>query len=973
MRKYFSQVALALLLLVGVTFAQTHHSNKKILFHKAIGVLPDSLIMVNPDTTITGFSANIVKRYSLNDPAVMWDRDAFQAKVSVSSIGTRGDTTDAWPTNFAIVSAQESATDSLGIINTDTGEQWMWFVAGASYMLGNGASAVFANSVFLDGVLYVAVDGTGLFVIDFLRETSDYVLDQNSYRFKGNISERNTGAGIIQYAKYPPITNADVNVVDAIRDPEGGMDEFGRPLHYWVVGTDGGISEYNPIDNAIWDSGGTDDGDIVRLMDRGDVWWAYEDPTRYWVYRTAPIQSHYKNGFGPPGGGEYADAGVGGTDIPWTTSAVVTSFTVPVGSVTHDGAPVVIIGSDEGLMISQNKPFVLPSGSANSSLTHTIDATQNAPLWSGVVVDSYPLEDATGMFGEDLTDEGVTFSSAVIGNGVVLDGTNIMYRNNDATYTPTGTMGTDLYMTVAFWVKSSYADSWDPLLALTEGTTPGNDWFSIFPWAGVVYVRITSNANSTAETVDTQIDVLDNTWHHIAFTIGATELRCYLDGILIDTDASLTSFSGVPAWDTFTVGDLHDGFTGAGSMFIGTLDQILLTYRELTAKEVRHLHQRGRDALQHNAIGDDALVGASVQDVEAAEDGSIWVLAGASTSADSTLHRLTPTGIPTDTLTASGLVDIDVWNVNGAKPDSSIESYGVAMALGTGGLRLIQPNPVVADRWAGYNKSGVHGAWYGGGIAAWARYQLNGTARVDSAGAYGSYYNVQDALDAGGANVRVDVGVGTYPPFDYSADGQQVWGVSWGAVIDGANTDDAVEFGGVYDNCVLANITAKTTSSGPGYDAVDLSQSGSEYFLAWRVRVPDSDNYGFNISVSCPYIRIIDCHVDDADVFGIYIAGSAYFMIKGNHIGTSGGGPPNEGIYIDHTAANGFVSENNVVMAGSPEIHILGNKIGVSDNWVDGTITLHTNSNDCLTSGNIVNTSITNSGTSNTVGDVEVF
>ncbi len=831
----------------------------------ATSVYPETFTLNGRDTTITGFSANIVKRYSLNDPAVMWDRDEFQAKVSVSSIGTRGDTTAAWPTNFAVVG--DATGDSLGIVNTDTGEQWIWFTdggSGASDLNAIGQAVTQTDVSFKDGILRATANGTSEYAvlaeIDFVKDMIFHWSNSGKARYGGNIGMRNSGSGRVLYTSSPALVNNVAYAVDVVRDPEGGVDEFGRPLHYWMVGTADEVSFYNPVLNVIYDSAAS--GSPIPITELaisplGHIAWA-QQATRdelaldWNVFADSDADGYWANW-------NLNGAASGGRDITISDSAVMKGLAYGRGIETGAG-PSVIVGSDEGLIISTGFPNLanLPT---TSILTYEIDATQNAPPWSGEGTKKRgwalnSVSTVTSTFGSVLTNNNtVTFPADYA--DFELDNTEYLNIADHADFNEMTAL------TAGAWINLESVGALAGIMGnLNLDATTSGGWLMWVDASNKFNARISAGGGGSVRTSNVALSA--NKWYFVALTWETTTgfLKIYVDGVFQDQSTVAGSSIDNNANDLL-IGAYKK--TSVAAHFDGKIKNAFFLSRVLTTNEMKALIAKEKDAIQQNVIANDVLVGASVQDVETAEDGSIWVLAGASTSADSTLHRLTPTGIPTDTLTASGLVDIDVWSVNGAKPDSSIESYGVAMALGTGGLRLIQPDPVVAD--VASNVASVKPTPSVFGVMATGVPMMPRMfdAIVDINGG-GDFYRIQDAMDLypeGAIFIRDGEYKESLSVTESVHDKLQLWGESWQTIISGDGSNHTITL--TADHAIIANLQLKNYSGETGNaDVINYAGSG----IVFHCLFTESDGHFIEVNGDCQGGGPVNCVFNGSDYPG---------------------------------------------------------------------------------------------------------
>ena len=967
---------------------------------------PEKTSFSRQDSTYTGYSADIVRSYVLSE--VVWDVAAFQEAVARSSISTRGDTTAAFPTNFALVAAKESAIDSIGIIDTDTGEQYIWFTMGGAssgdrnWMGIVGGSATEVNDIaFLDGCLYVGLSNSAFGKVDFVRDDGRYWDATNGLNdFIGTISQRNSGGGTSVLNASPKLVSNAVNAIAAIRDPEGGVDEFGRPLHVVGVVTAGGTSISDAgIENWYDHSNAQATAKITGFGDGWFLQYGRDNATRDFADAIlAPVIS--ADGWVATGSMIWVNTDVGGMDITMGDAAVASAVgMIPQQSVVTTGAFVAFLGNDLGLVISHVSHA---DGEEKNTLTWEIDATQNAPPWSGVVGMSLPLEDATEMFGNDLTNNNsVTFvntaTTSVIGaaSDFVAASSMSLTDADVAAHTPSLTAGS-----YGCWFRREI-DSGSPEGLMSKwDLNDGNDEAWKLDLTSSDEIRGSIRVTGPAETTSTGPAISLNTWYHAVMTWDGTTQKLYLDGVEVDSDArSGTQFDPT---EPIVVGAGTD--TGAATRFFdGQIDQVFVLGRALSAKEVAFLHARGRSALQNNAVGDDALTGASVQKIATYEDGASLVLAGASTSADSTLHLLDKYGIILDTLTVSGAVDVSIpaGGMRGIVPDTTLESRPWSLALGTGGHRVNAPDPVIENLIQGppvvYITEG--GSPYDAIVDSSGTYQL-----YWQRGMAPGYYNFQDAHDAVTDGAWIFGRYGTYPPLNISKNvritGQNQRGVvastARSTLIDGGTTDDAIDVTATGDYSVIEYLSVQTTAGGGNaFDGIEIAT-----------------NANYVTVQNCFFVASDNNHIDTESIFGTFTGnifnsadGSGMNVdardqiIIGNHFpGTMGGNHmtvTTNGVQViieandfDGAAIDGInnegrrtiISNNTFGAAFSSNCVQVGNsgdQSAVHGNIMEDTgtcIDIATNAENCSIAPNVLNGTVSDaSGTSTADGSNEIY
>jgi len=619
----------------------------------------------------------------LDNPFFMWDLRKFrQLSRNTSWHAELGH----MPTRMLIWIPADGA--SVEIYDRSTMVSWLTFTAAAGNWIG---AASVTDIQFKDGCLYIAnpSDGPRLgranFVEDLLEGWTTV-----GYRTHGNISGRNDASGWNAYwVSGAAIVNNGVNAVAAIRDPLGAVDiRTGRPLHRVAVGTAGGGSVSDAGIATFYDSGSTNPWIAFMLSPSGVSLSVQSGGTKDYVDLITSIQSIATDGFGIDV--EFDNGQAGGRDLPWTNSAVVSGVgLVSGGSVVSEGSDFGVFASDEGLVIAH-----MNHADGTDSLLFAVNAVANWPPYSGVNVECYAMEDATGLFGNDLvaSGAGVTYTGGKIGSAANFDGTDTLELTN-AVFTPSTTIGSDFYMTVQFWLKSTSEGNGDFILGLTESSSqPGNDWFTIFedtsPHAGGINVRMTDNANTQADTVGTQDaqDLHDGVWHHVCVTVDLVELKLFVDGDLIDTYTLAHTTGTIPAWDTLCVGDLYAGFN---SQWTGAIDDLSLFYgKALTQPEIRALVDRGHRASNSTVNSNDALDASDIDYVAVDPDGNFFA-AGNQTAVVIFDHY----GIPVleDASPGGNIQDVDVWSTPGADDPS------YAMATTTD-IEVVQQSPTLSER-----------------------------------------------------------------------------------------------------------------------------------------------------------------------------------------------------------------------------------------------------------------------------------
>ncbi len=165
---------------------------------------------------------------------------------------------------------------------------------------------------------------------------------------------------------------------------------------------------------------------------------------------------------------------------------------------------------------------------------------------------------------------GPTTSKGIVGQGLLLDGVNDVVQLLSDAPNITGAL------TASFWMKTT-ATSQKTILGFwqTTGWTVQLDGDGSAPGKLSFY----SN-NSGFKHASTAVN--DGAWHHVAFTLtSGGVLTMYRDGVV---DGSYTS---VPLPGSYTDDKFFSSIPGGGGYFPGTLDEVRIYNRALTAAEIQ--------------------------------------------------------------------------------------------------------------------------------------------------------------------------------------------------------------------------------------------------------------------------------------------------------------------------------------------------------------------------------------------------
>jgi hypothetical protein len=265
-----------------------------------------------------------------------------------------------------------------------------------------------------------------------------------------------------------------------------------------------------------------------------------------------------------------------------------------VGTATPTRTPTrtpTIVGTATPTRTPTRTPTIVGTATPTRTPTPT-SATQGSGL-----VAYWSLDEGTGTVATDVsgnghtgTISGATWTAGQAGNALSFDGVNdyVSVADRDSLSPHTGANGE---MTVAAWLYIAALPTGNTNL-IAKGTS--NNWeYSLYldtsGWAGFTVWQL----NGADYGQNPGGSVSPNAWHHVAATFKKGQfIRVYIDGVQA---AETTTFSGDTANGS---SPLYFARRGDGQYFKGTLDEIRLYNRALTASEVQALAGMTPPALQ---------------------------------------------------------------------------------------------------------------------------------------------------------------------------------------------------------------------------------------------------------------------------------------------------------------------------------------------------------------------------------------
>ncbi len=201
------------------------------------------------------------------------------------------------------------------------------------------------------------------------------------------------------------------------------------------------------------------------------------------------------------------------------------------------------------------------------------------PNQTGPVLD-YSSKGTNGIMGDsDPAKSPVWTSSGKSGGAYVFDGANDyinMSSNSLADVTSA--------VTVSLWEKSTPPASGSPAFAAKYGAT--NGW-ELYSSGGYAAMGGRDGSGSVRDSGASSTNIADGNWHHLAGTVNNNIWSIYVDGAL--QNSTDTGYAGT---NLATNAPLLVGqWNGAGSYVNGTIDEVRIYSRALTASEIYSLYR----------------------------------------------------------------------------------------------------------------------------------------------------------------------------------------------------------------------------------------------------------------------------------------------------------------------------------------------------------------------------------------------
>ncbi len=141
------------------------------------------------------------------------------------------------------------------------------------------------------------------------------------------------------------------------------------------------------------------------------------------------------------------------------------------------------------------------------------------------------------------------------------------------------------------WVKASTVPNWARVIDKSQWQTSG---FDLVLTQGVGLARLEFFVNNTTSLVDSTTVVANNEWHFIVGTFGNKTLRVYVDGKREGQSQSVGQVDINPNNWALMIGG--ESSSNGGQQYLGSIDEVAMYNRELSAEEILRIFQGGMAA-----------------------------------------------------------------------------------------------------------------------------------------------------------------------------------------------------------------------------------------------------------------------------------------------------------------------------------------------------------------------------------------
>lgn len=548
--------------------------------------------------------------------------------------------------------------------DSDNLEVYMDIQGGANNILKISSGSSITDFEFLDGKIFISIDnGDGVIVIDLLNDEAYSYYTTGFYRSSVDLSSRNNGTntnGLL--SSTTSIVNDTVNCISCLRSSTIEEDSFGRPHHYWVAGTAGGLSVFVPNINDgvgngnIYDSTITDSIDFIELANDGtflvQCFIAGAPGKEVW-YHYPSVDSIKSDSFTEKFNAAYD--GIDSNKMPLTSAADSKSI-----GIYYDDDLVALYGTDEGLVSHYIRNPIVSSGSNFTNAKTLTTSTFLSPYMMDDLIAAWPLNDLNDRSGNGYTLSnlnGVTFSTtdAPFGGKAVFTGVTDRYLTNT-----TFSMDLNLDWTIVFCCKTNGSGTTTRVgpIGINAGSTRIVEWreFVTGPGqTGELYVT-PNNASTAASCYTYEIDT-SWPWTQIALQRDNTAgtYKAFVNGVF-NNEVSVTTGGAdvLPSPDTINIGQLYSGDTN----WNGSVSNVSVYQRALTEEELQKDYQRMRIGLSSSSK---LLTSNTVNNIGIDQDSGVGIII-----TGTTVHIMNmKTGLIQETKTLSSAANhVDIVSIN---------------------------------------------------------------------------------------------------------------------------------------------------------------------------------------------------------------------------------------------------------------------------------------------------------------------
>jgi hypothetical protein len=234
------------------------------------------------------------------------------------------------------------------------------------------------------------------------------------------------------------------------------------------------------------------------------------------------------------------------------------------------------------------------------STLHVVGSVSSEKAYNGMddgMVLYFPFSENTGTatidrsqigFTGTLTN-GTTWGNGILGYGVILDGTNDYI--SVAANTINVSFGTNMSYSMWINVSSLTSKTRQYLVDLRgDGGGSGTSSYFLFDYAGTDMVTFTVG-NSGLEVISSNVGMPTGVWHHVAATRSGSTWKIYLNGVEVKSGTS--NSTALTLTNTFRIGTYSGAGAGAEYYFQGSMDEVKIYKRTLSANEISLQYYEG--------------------------------------------------------------------------------------------------------------------------------------------------------------------------------------------------------------------------------------------------------------------------------------------------------------------------------------------------------------------------------------------